>query len=98
MRLEKARVLLQNLNYVTQGGSGVPREVIENMNVFNKKQKNGTIDVWWLYDDGGKYFCQLSSSIFNKKNFLSSQDLLCCCPTSYQHVQTMQTVTFECLL
>jgi hypothetical protein len=65
MRLEKARVLLQNLNYVTQGGSGVPREVIENMNVFNKKQKNGTIDVWWLYDDGGKYFCQLSSSIFN---------------------------------
>lgn len=23
------------------------------MNYFNMKQEKGTIDVWWLYDDGG---------------------------------------------
>lgn len=23
------------------------------MNIFTCKQKKGTIDVWWLYDDGG---------------------------------------------
>jgi len=22
---------------------------------FQRKQKKGTIDVWWLYDDGGKF-------------------------------------------
>jgi hypothetical protein len=25
----------------------------ENENAFQKKQKKGTIDIWWLYDDGG---------------------------------------------
>lgn len=27
---------------------------------FQRKQKKGTIDVWWLYDDGGKvkyFYC-----------------------------------------
>lgn len=28
--------------------------VPEYMTVFQKKHKNGIIDVWWLYDDGGK--------------------------------------------
>ena len=23
------------------------------MNFFNEKRPKGTIDVWWLYDDGG---------------------------------------------
>lgn len=23
------------------------------MNYFNMKQEKGTIDIWWLYDDGG---------------------------------------------
>ena len=27
--------------------------VPEYMTVFQKKHKNGIIDVWWLYDDGG---------------------------------------------
>lgn len=31
-----------------------PKEVISQMFPFQKKQKRGgTIDVWWLYDDGG---------------------------------------------
>lgn len=32
----------------------LPKEVISQMFQFQKKQKRGgTIDVWWLYDDGG---------------------------------------------
>jgi solute carrier family 12 sodium/potassium/chloride transporter 2 len=31
----------------------VPREVLTAVNQFQRKQKKGTIDVWWLYDDGG---------------------------------------------
>lgn len=30
----------------------LPKEVLGNIDYFRKKQK-GTIDVWWLYDDGG---------------------------------------------
>lgn len=29
--------------------SGIPKEV----SMFTTAQHNGTIDVWWLYDDGG---------------------------------------------
>lgn len=39
--------------YSTRGGSAVPQEVLKNLNVFNDKMGKGTIDVWWLYDDGG---------------------------------------------
>ena len=28
-------------------------ESLKMMNRFNEKQKKGTIDVWWLFDDGG---------------------------------------------
>lgn len=31
----------------------MPKDVLDAMNMFNKKQDKGTIDVWWLYDDGG---------------------------------------------
>ena len=31
----------------------IPNDAIEAMNQFNVKQKKGTIDVWWLSDDGG---------------------------------------------
>lgn len=27
--------------------------VPERLAIFQRKHKNGTIDVWWLYDDGG---------------------------------------------
>jgi solute carrier family 12 (sodium/potassium/chloride transporter), member 2 len=35
------------------GGGDLPQEVLNNLNQFTMKQKNGCIDVWWLYDDGG---------------------------------------------
>lgn len=31
----------------------IPKDILSNVNRFQKKQKKGTIDVWWLYDDGG---------------------------------------------
>lgn len=36
--------------------SGVPvsKEVVESLMHFTRRQKTGNIDVWWLYDDGGK--------------------------------------------
>jgi hypothetical protein len=38
------------------GGSTLPKDVLNNLTQFQKKQKKGTIDVWWLYDDGGKAY------------------------------------------
>ena len=31
----------------------VPKDIIYGINRFQHKQKKGSIDVWWLYDDGG---------------------------------------------
>ncbi|GIY74663.1 solute carrier family 12 member 2 [Caerostris extrusa] len=31
----------------------LPKDVLTSVNQFQRKQKKGTIDVWWLYDDGG---------------------------------------------
>jgi hypothetical protein len=42
------------LFYRGPGGSTLPKDVLNNLTQFQKKQKKGTIDVWWLYDDGGK--------------------------------------------
>lgn len=39
--------------YRTVNGSAVPQETLAAMNVFQKKKPHGTVDVWWLYDDGG---------------------------------------------
>ncbi|XP_055636768.1 bumetanide-sensitive sodium-(potassium)-chloride cotransporter-like isoform X2 [Toxorhynchites rutilus septentrionalis] len=39
--------------YSTRGGSCVPKEILDRLGIFQRKQPKGTIDVWWLYDDGG---------------------------------------------
>ncbi|CAH1407510.1 unnamed protein product [Nezara viridula] len=39
--------------YKNAGGVELPKEVLNNLTQFRKKQKKGIIDVWWLYDDGG---------------------------------------------
>lgn len=42
---------------VELGEVGLGKAIQENFkNRFAKKQKKGTIDVWWLFDDGGKWF------------------------------------------
>ncbi|XP_014254054.1 bumetanide-sensitive sodium-(potassium)-chloride cotransporter isoform X1 [Cimex lectularius] len=35
------------------GGVDIPKDVLNNLTQFQRKQKKGIIDVWWLYDDGG---------------------------------------------
>lgn len=42
-----------DVHYATQGGTSIPREILDEMNVFHDKQTKGTIDIWWLYDSGG---------------------------------------------
>lgn len=40
--------------YRGPGGSELPKEVLDELTRFTKKQrKDAVIDVWWLYDDGG---------------------------------------------
>lgn len=40
----------------TDDNFDIPKEVDNLVFQFQKKQKRGgTIDVWWLYDDGGMY-------------------------------------------
>ncbi|KAL7639365.1 UNVERIFIED_CONTAM: hypothetical protein RMT77_009866 [Armadillidium vulgare] len=48
----KKRNVLANL-YQGVGGVDLPKDVLDNITMFQRKQKKGTIDVWWLYDDGG---------------------------------------------
>lgn len=48
----KRRASLANL-YRGPGGVELSKDVLGNITMFKRKQKKGTIDVWWLYDDGG---------------------------------------------
>ncbi|XP_029733780.2 bumetanide-sensitive sodium-(potassium)-chloride cotransporter isoform X1 [Aedes albopictus] len=45
--------IADDIIYSTRGGSCVPKEILDRIGVFQRKQPKGTIDVWWLYDDGG---------------------------------------------
>lgn len=36
-----------------EGPAEIPKDILLSVNQFQRKQKKGTIDVWWLYDDGG---------------------------------------------
>lgn len=40
--------------YQSKSSTDFPKDVMNQINQFQRKQKKGTIDVWWLYDDGGK--------------------------------------------
>ncbi|XP_046400819.1 solute carrier family 12 member 3-like isoform X1 [Ischnura elegans] len=39
--------------YFGPGGTTLSKEVLNNITIFQRRQGKGTIDVWWLYDDGG---------------------------------------------
>ncbi|XP_033163413.1 bumetanide-sensitive sodium-(potassium)-chloride cotransporter [Drosophila mauritiana] len=41
------------VTYHTKGGSDIPQNLLDAMTIFTRKQPKGTIDVFWLYDDGG---------------------------------------------
>lgn len=50
------------ITYHTKGGNEVPKNVLDAVTIFTRKQPKGTIDVFWLYDDGGK-----SQSIYRER-------------------------------
>jgi len=39
--------------YTGPGGQPLSKDVLNSLGQFTRKQRKGTIDVWWLYDDGG---------------------------------------------
>merc|ERR1712098_1026481 len=39
--------------YTDTLGNPVSNDVIKDLNQFQSGKRTGTIDVWWLYDDGG---------------------------------------------
>ncbi|KAF5270453.1 hypothetical protein FQR65_LT17843 [Abscondita terminalis] len=49
----KKKGLAEKILYTSPTGQQLPKIVLDRMAVFKKKQAKGTIDVWWLYDDGG---------------------------------------------
>ena len=51
---EKHVMKVQIQNGPGRAKNRINTEVIKSMNKFARKQKRGTIDVWWLFDDGGK--------------------------------------------
>lgn len=48
----KRKEAADKILYTSPSGKQLPKEILDNMGTFKKKQR-GTIDVWWLYDDGG---------------------------------------------
>ena len=39
--------------YLDKNDQPAPQNIINDMLRFTRKQPKGTIDVWWLFDDGG---------------------------------------------
>ena len=53
-RLNGLKLILE-LIFSSVYGEDVPKNILENLTVFRRKQPKGFIDVWWLYDDGGNF-------------------------------------------
>ncbi|XP_055901935.1 bumetanide-sensitive sodium-(potassium)-chloride cotransporter isoform X1 [Eupeodes corollae] len=51
--LKKLQTTNDSIIYSTKGGSELPKDILDAVTVFARKQPKGTIDVWWMYDDGG---------------------------------------------
>ncbi|KAB0800350.1 hypothetical protein PPYR_06090 [Photinus pyralis] len=49
----KKKGLAEKILFTSPTGQQLPKAVFDTMTIFKKKQSKGTIDVWWLYDDGG---------------------------------------------
>ncbi|XP_046634344.1 bumetanide-sensitive sodium-(potassium)-chloride cotransporter-like isoform X2 [Daphnia pulicaria] len=50
---KKAKKSKKNMTLMDADGNELPRHICNNITRFQKKQLEGSIDVWWLYDDGG---------------------------------------------
>ena len=56
MKLTRTRTRTRTISktiYTDREGNPVSQDVIQDINQFQTVKRSGTIDVWWLYDDGG---------------------------------------------
>ncbi|KAG1669087.1 Solute carrier family 12 member 2 [Nymphon striatum] len=44
---------LSSTKLMKGGNKDIPKEILSSVNQFHRKQEKGTLDVWWLFDDGG---------------------------------------------
>lgn len=49
----KKKALHKQIIYKARNGVELSKDTLERMSIFQNKAGKGTIDVWWLYDDGG---------------------------------------------
>nr|CAH0110941.1 unnamed protein product [Daphnia galeata] len=52
LKKNKKKGSRENL-FTDPSGNPLPKELLNSVTLFQRKQKKGIIDVWWLYDDGG---------------------------------------------
>lgn len=57
---DKKKNKTTGFTYTGPGGQPLSKDVINSLSQFTRKQRKGTIDVWWLYDDGGEVIRLLS--------------------------------------
>ena len=50
---EELEAISNNPSGIEQNAKDIPKSVLLAVNQFQRKQKKGRIDVWWLFDDGG---------------------------------------------
>ncbi|XP_075979531.1 sodium potassium chloride cotransporter [Anticarsia gemmatalis] len=50
---KKLNDMHRQIVYNTSTGLELSKDQLAQMSIFQKKQESGTLDVWWLYDDGG---------------------------------------------
>lgn len=53
LKMKKKAASQQVLNAPANGSVPLPLDELAKMTQFERRQKKGFIDVWWLYDDGG---------------------------------------------
>uniref|UniRef100_A0A2A4JL60 Bumetanide-sensitive sodium-(Potassium)-chloride cotransporter n=1 Tax=Heliothis virescens TaxID=7102 RepID=A0A2A4JL60_HELVI len=50
---DKKNDMHRQIVYNTSTGLELSKDQLSRMTIFQRKQEAGTLDVWWLYDDGG---------------------------------------------
>ena len=51
-KMKKVEIIRQE-SLIKGNSDKINKDVLKMINRFHRKQKRGTIDVWWLFDDGG---------------------------------------------
>ena len=77
------------MRYRDPQGHDLPSEVQTSIYRFRLKQKRGTIDVWWLYDDGGLSML-LPHILTTRSNWANSKLRVFCLADNKEEHQSKQ--------